>query len=43
MVFPGQGYWSGLPYPTPGDLPEPGIELAYLSPSALIGEFFATA
>ena len=21
-----QKYWSGLPFPTPGDLPDPGIE-----------------
>ena len=25
-VFSGQEYWSGLPYPTPGDLPDLGIE-----------------
>ena len=24
--FPRQEYWSGLPFPPPGDLPEPGIE-----------------
>ena len=24
--FPGKEYWSGLPYPTPADLPDPGIE-----------------
>ena len=24
--FPGQGYWSGLPFPSPEDLPNPGIE-----------------
>ena len=24
--FPGQGYWSGLPFPSPGDLPNPGPE-----------------
>ena len=24
--FPRQGYWSGLPFPSPGDLPDPGIE-----------------
>ena len=23
---PGRGYWSGLPFPPPGDLPDPGIE-----------------
>ena len=21
-----QGYWSGLPFPSPGDLPNPGVE-----------------
>ena len=26
MGFPRQEYWSGLPYPSPGDLPKPGIE-----------------
>ena len=24
--FSRQGYWSGLPFPAPGDLPDPGIE-----------------
>ena len=27
MGFSRQGYWSGLPFPSPGDLPDPGIEL----------------
>ena len=27
MGFPGQEYWNGLPFPSPGDLPNPGIEL----------------
>ena len=26
MRFSRQGYWSGLPFPSPGDLPNPGIE-----------------
>ena len=26
MEFPKQEYWSGLPFPTLGDLPDPGIE-----------------
>ena len=26
MEFPKQEYWSGLPFPSPGDLPDPGIE-----------------
>ena len=37
MVFARQEYWSGLPFPTPGDLPDPGVELE--SP-ALAGWFF---
>ena len=41
MVFvsPFLTYWSGLPFPPPGDLPDPGIEPA--SP-ALAGGFFTT-
>ena len=27
MKFSRQGYWSELPFPSPGDLPNPGIEL----------------
>ena len=27
MEFPRQEYWSGWPFPSPGDLPDPGIEL----------------
>ena len=26
MGFPSQEYWSGLPFPSPGDFSEPGIE-----------------
>ena len=26
MEFPRQAYWSRLPFPSPGDLPDPGIE-----------------
>ena len=26
MEFSMQEYWSGLPFPSPGDLPHPGIE-----------------
>ena len=37
--LPRQEYWSGLPFPSPGDLPYPGIEST--SP-ALAGGFFAT-
>ena len=35
--FSKQEYWSGLPFPPPGDLPNPGIKAA--SP-ALAGRFF---
>ena len=40
MEFSRQEYWSGLPLPTPGDLPDLGIE--HTSP-ALAGGFFTTA
>ncbi len=33
--FYGQEYWSGLPFPLPGDLPDPGIEPAFLVSPAL--------
>ena len=39
MGFPRQEYWSGLPFPSPGDLPNTGTELP--SP-ALAGGFFTT-
>ena len=26
MRFPRQEYWSGVPFPSPGDLPDPGME-----------------
>ena len=26
MGFSRQEYWSGLPFPSPGDLPDPGVE-----------------
>ena len=34
MGFLRQEYWSGLPFPSPGDLPDPGIEPASLAFSA---------
>ena len=39
MGFPRQEYWSGLPFPSPGVLPDPGIE--HMSP-VLAGGFFTT-
>ena len=35
-----QEYWSGLPFPQPGDLPDPGIEPASLMSPELAGRFF---
>ena len=40
--FSRQEYWSGLPFPTPGDLPDPGIEPMFLASPALAGGFFTT-
>ena len=40
MEFSRQEYWSRLPFPTPGDLPNPGIELATPVCPALAGGFF---
>ena len=40
MGFSRQEHWSGLPCPPPGDLLNPGIEPAYLTPPALEGGFF---
>ena len=37
-----QGYWSGLPFSSPGDLPNPGIKLASSVSPALAGRFFTT-
>ena len=41
--FSRQEYWSGLPCPPPGDLPEAGIEPMSLSSPALAGGFFTTS
>ena len=42
MGFSRQEYRNGLPLPTPGDLPDPGIKLSPVS-SAFAGRFFTTA
>ena len=42
MEFSRQEYWSGLPFPTPGHLPQPGIETESLASSALAGRFLIT-
>ena len=39
MGFLRQEYWSGLPFPSPGNLPNPGIEPTF---PALAGGFFTT-
>ena len=43
MEFSRQGYWSGLPLPPPGDLPDPGIQPESLLSPALAGRFFTTS
>ena len=43
MGFSRQEYWSGLPFPPPEDLPDPGIESASLISPALAGGFFTTS
>ena len=43
MGFPRQEYWSGLPFPTPGDLPDPGIKPMFLMSPVLAGGFFSTS
>ena len=42
MEFSRQEYWSGLPFPIPGDLPDPEIEPTSLESPALAGGFFST-
>ena len=43
MEFPRQEYWSGLPFPSPGDLPNPGIKPTSLVSLGLAGRFFTTS
>ena len=43
MGFSRQEYWSGLPFPSRGDLPDPGIEPRSLVSPALAGGFFTTS
>ena len=40
MEFSRQEYWSRLPFPTSGDLPNPGIKPTSLASPALAGRFF---
>ena len=43
MGFSRQEYWSGLPCPPPGDLPDPGIEPASRMSPGLAGGFFTAS
>jgi len=43
MEFSREEYWSGLPCPPLGDLPEPGIEPESLMSPALAGRFFTNS
>ena len=38
-----QEYWNGLPFPTPGNLPDSGIEPISLGSPAWAGSFFTIA
>ena len=42
MEFSRQEYWSGLPFPSARDLPDPGIELVSLVSPALAGGLFTS-
>ena len=43
MEFSRQEYWRGLPFPTPGHLPNSGTEPASVVSSALAGGVFTTS
>ena len=43
MGFSRHEYWSELPFPSPGDLPDPGIESGDQISPALAGRFFTTS
>ena len=43
MGFPRQEYWRGLPFPSPGHLPNPGIEPGSPVSPVLAGVFFTTS
>ena len=43
MGFSRQEYWSGLPCPPPGDVPDLGVEPASLTSPALAGRFFISS
>ena len=43
VEFSRQEYWSGLPFPSPGDLPNPGIKPVCFKSPALVAGFFNTS
>ena len=43
MEFSRQEYWNGVPFHTPGDLPNPGIKTASIMSPALTGGFFTNS
>ena len=43
LGFSRQEYWSGLPFPSSGDLPDPGIQPASVASPALADEFFTSS
>ena len=43
MGFSSQEYWSGLPCPSPGDLPDSGVEPTSLKSPVLADRFFPTS
>ena len=43
LGFSRQEHWSGLPFPTPGHLPDPGTEPEFLAAPSLEGGFFTTS
>ena len=42
MLFSRQEYWNGVSFPSPGNLPDPGIEPVALMSPALAVRFFTT-
>jgi len=42
LEFFRQDYWSVVPFPPPGDLPDPEVEPAFPAYPALAGRFFTT-
>ena len=42
MEFSSYEYWSGLPFPSPGDLSDPGTKPASLEPPVLASGFFTS-